>query len=713
MSAAPRPSRRQRSDRGAVAVVFALLSVVLLGFAALGVDIAQQVSSKHLLIGQLDAASTAAASQLGNGGGTAGAVDAASSFFAKNGPGELDLRNVDFWCVAARKLNGDNTAFNPAMVADLQIPTSTRSGGVCNPDAAAAGTIWRQQDYQNRVRSWDGQRFSMSCSTKLCAVPCALTAQPANGWAAGVSVANNRPVTCNTIRVGAERGVPFSFAPVLGIDEGSTGSQISVACAGSCGAVAPNPMDVVVVADRTLSMTEPLACTLTGVRPCRDFRTDLVDGIKGMLQVMTPEQQYVALGALGPSEYARSTAEGKNCDSTGKGLVYPGASSSTATSGSWVPVSFKNDYLGSPDSNGRRVVNTTSRLVQAIDCLDNIDSTRENRLVNTRTALASPLKSAARYLLNKPGENNNIASLGGANRSGDIRKVIIFETDGEPWEAAATTTGSVTLDNTSEVFSAYTDFTTTSYTTPTPTVGSEQNGTPRSVTPGPASPYNQASYYPATYSTGTGAAARTYNYTYRYRTSTTMTTSTRTGTGGQQACQNFAQVAEQAKAAGILVITVGYNLSGAQCSGENDVRTPPGTGALPGPNTATGTPWISDLQPTGCRQGGSGTQAAPYTQKTSCAQNMTLTYTVPQSTTTTISAIGSGDALVTDVLAGASGGKDLPVAEANGCSTPALTADENADDDLFFCAARGDDLAPLFVTALSKVSTGVTLIRLP
>lgn len=710
MRAAP---RRHRSDRGAIAVIFALLSVLLLGFAALGVDIAQQVTSKQLLIGQLDAASTAAASELGNGGGTAGAVEAASSFFTKNGPGELDLRNVDYWCVVARKLNGDNTPFDPAMAADLQIPTSTRSGGVCNPDAATANTTWRQQDYQNRVRSWDGQRFSMSCDTKLCAVPCALNAQPANGWDAGVSVANNRPVTCNTIRVGAERGVPFSFAPVLGIDEGSTGSQISVACAGSCGAVAPNPMDVVVVADRTLSMTEPLACTLTGARPCRDYRTDLVEGIKGMLQVMTPEQQYVALGALGPSEFTRSTAETRTCTSSQRGLVYPGASPSVAASGSWVPVSFKNNYLGSPDSNGRRTVNTTSRLIQAINCLDDIDSTRENRLVNTRTALASPLKSAARYLLNKPGENNNIATLGGASRSGDIRKVIIFETDGEPWEAAATTTGSVTLDNANEVFSKYTDFTTTSYTTPTPTPGSVQNGTPRNVTPMPASPYNQETYYPATYSTGTGAAARTYSYAYKVRTSTTTTTNTRTSTGGQQACQNFAQVAEQAKAAGILVITVGYNLSGTQCSGENDVRTPPGTGALPGPATTTGTPWISDIQPAVCRQGGSGTQAAPYTQKTSCAQAMTITYTVPQSTTVTTSAVGSGDALVTDVLAGASGGTDLPVAEANGCSTPALTADENADDDLFFCAARGDDLAPLFVTALSKVSTGVKLIRLP
>ena len=141
----------------------------------------------------------------------------------------------------------------------------------------------------------------MSCSDTLCAVPCALQAKTTNNWNPGNSTYNNRPIKCNTIRVGAEQDVPFSFAGVMGINEGSTGSQISVACAGSCGAVAPNPMDVVVVADRTLSMTCRSAASLTGDSPCTDYREDLVNGIKSMLQVMTPEQQFVSLGALGPS----------------------------------------------------------------------------------------------------------------------------------------------------------------------------------------------------------------------------------------------------------------------------------------------------------------------------------------------------------------------------------------------------------------------------
>ena len=91
----------------------------------------------------------------------------------------------------------------------------------------------------------------MTCSTTLCAVPCALNAKPGQQLEPGQLGRQRLPITCNTIRVGAEQDVPFTFAPAIGVDEGSTGSQIAVACKGSCGAVASNPMNVVVVTDRT------------------------------------------------------------------------------------------------------------------------------------------------------------------------------------------------------------------------------------------------------------------------------------------------------------------------------------------------------------------------------------------------------------------------------------------------------------------------------
>ena len=604
-----------------------------------------------------------------------------------NGEGTLDSSKIDFWCVVARELQDGSTPLDPPQVAPLQIPTAVQSGGVCNPDGKANEVNWFQSSYQERPRAAGGTR-SMTCSATLCAVPCALGATSSNGWTAGNSLANGQKIRCNTIRVGAEEDVPFSFGPAIGIDEGSTGTQISVACAGSCGSIAPNPMDVVVVADRTLSMTQPLGCTLNGsTSSCdHDYRADLVTGIKGMLQVMTPEQQYIALGALGPSELTRSAAEGKTCNSSQKGLVYPSAQVSTALSGSWVPMSFKNDYLGSADSFGHRSVNTNSKLIQAINCLDDVDSTREGRLSDTRTALASPLKAAARYLLGKPGDENNIALLGGGNRSGTVRKVIIFETDGEPWEDSPTT-GAVTLDNNADIFSRYTDYTTTT-TTSGPVLGN--------VTAGRPSYISRPSQCPSFGS----------QCTYQYRTDTTTKTDTRMANGGQKACQNFKQVAALAKQQGILVITIGYNLdSSSMCSGNNSV------GSLPGPDTVRGTHYISNITPSSCRQSGSGTPANPYVPKSNCTQ--TITWTVPQTTTLTTWANGSGDASVTSVLAEASGGPDVPLGASTGCTGTAQIAAENSDTDLFFCAAQGQDLAPLFVTALSKVTSGVKLIRLP
>ena len=106
--------RRKRSERGAVAVLFAVLCLVLFGVAALGVDLAQQVNRKHQLINQLDAASTAAAAKLGAENGTiTDAVTAAQAFFAANGEGELDPDKIDFWCVVAREAHRRQRAAQP------------------------------------------------------------------------------------------------------------------------------------------------------------------------------------------------------------------------------------------------------------------------------------------------------------------------------------------------------------------------------------------------------------------------------------------------------------------------------------------------------------------------------------------------------------------------------------------------------------------------
>ena len=48
--------------------------------------------------------------------------------------------------------------------------------------------------------------------------------------------------------------VDYIFAPVIGIEQGNTGSVSAASCRGACGAE-PSPLDVVMVIDRTGSMT--------------------------------------------------------------------------------------------------------------------------------------------------------------------------------------------------------------------------------------------------------------------------------------------------------------------------------------------------------------------------------------------------------------------------------------------------------------------------
>ena len=60
---------------------------------------------------------------------------------------------------------------------------------------------------------------------------------------------------CNTIKLQTSSTIPYYFAPVIGINNGSTGAVNAASCKGSCGAAAA-PIDVVMVLDRTGSMSD-------------------------------------------------------------------------------------------------------------------------------------------------------------------------------------------------------------------------------------------------------------------------------------------------------------------------------------------------------------------------------------------------------------------------------------------------------------------------
>jgi hypothetical protein len=309
-------------------------------------------------------------------------------------------------------------------------------------------------------------------------------------------------------------------------------------------------------------------------------RNMMVAGIKSMFQKMTPSQQYVALGTIGRS----SNSAPISCKSSPSG--------SSATSGPWMPVPYSQNYLNSSGTD----VNTSSQLIQAVNCLTSS---------STGTSLAAPMKSAARYLL----DPNNLPSP--ETRTGTPRKVLIFETDGQPNESAATG-GFTTLTDGNDVFSK----------------------TDRIKT------------------VGVGLAMR-----YYYN-------------GGHEACENMKAVAANAKAAGVLVITIAYNLGGNDCD-------------------------IDDSTYSGTRDCKTAANACHYSVYAT--------------------SIGTAPTKVTDALAASASPSEAgDVSDAdNSCVSGIEQWEENHDGDFFFCASSGTDMQAIFAAALTQAANGIRMIALP
>jgi hypothetical protein len=487
---------RERGEDGAVAVLVALLAVVLFVCAALAVDITQKSLTRQTLHDTLDTAAHAGAYALPGDG--VGAKAAALAMAKANDPSVVP--QVDLWCVVA------STGALKTVKAS-QIPTT------CNPGAAPYD-----------VAHYPGLR----CNTKLCAIPC---------------VAEEGDV-CNTVRAADSKVVPFDFAPIVGIKQGNTGAVSSVACKGSCGTESPNPLDVVIVADRTPSMAD-------------DDRDAMVDGIESVLLKMDPTQQYVALATIHKSKNNASCVTEDTPSSEG------------ASGGKWIPVPFSNNYVTGTTT---KTLNTASTMVQGLNCMP---ASKQGAF---GTHLAGAIKGAARYLLNM--DSNNLSSL--PARVGTPRKVIIFETDGQPDETL--NGGSTNLTTSGDI------------------------GTGRN-------------FY------GNG--------------------------NGEKGCDNFIDVANQVKAAGILVISIGFG----------DANSAPCERAITssGQDRTPRAPWVRNY----------------------------------------LSAAASVDA-------------DGDASDAdNTCSTTAQRTTENGDGDYYYCAATGAELGPIFASAISSVSSSIRLIQMP
>ena len=417
----------RRGERGAVAVIVAISLVMLMAAAAIGVDIAKLAYERQTLQNSLDAAAAAGVLKLPDD--PTAAVLEAQKFASDNMVG-AQLGSITP-SVALRCVTSYNTTTKSpdwaTVLAVCGISSHTFNALDCNEDAG------------------------------ICSVPC--------------TTANH----CNTIVVKYNKTVDYSFGPAIGIPTGQTGAIVSAACRGYCGTVAPNPMDVVVMADRTPSMADGFTTTdtWTSVKystPSGSL-SNMKSGIQDMLGSMNQDLQYVAFGTIALSWPSSSN---KVAEPSG-GEAFTDADYQSCTkysctwdpdnkkwhfAGSWVPIGYTNHYTKT-DSSGVVSVDTSTTLGKSVGQLDISDSkvsypsasTGKSTSSNEGTHLAAALKGAVRYMLN----TDPVTDAGLPKRPdeyGTPKKVIIFETDGSPSEIFNSDSSALNLSNSLDVGSA-------------------------------------------------------------------------------------------------------------------------------------------------------------------------------------------------------------------------------------------------------------------
>ncbi|MEE9534304.1 MAG: VWA domain-containing protein [Acidimicrobiia bacterium] len=337
--------RRLNEDDGAILVLSAFLLIILFTLAALAIDITMKSNDRQYLWNSADAAALAGASQLPDDGLSAEAL--AMQFAIANDADLAGNLTTGFRCLV-----GDRDDDGQPDAADIP--------AACDPGADIAITA-----------------PPFVCADGICTAPCV----PADGD------------RCNTIVLNANATTPYAFAPAIGIDEG-TSSVVSAACRGSCGGAVVEPVDVIIIIDRTGSMTA------TDLQQAKDAAL-------AMLDFFNPTLQHVGLAVLGAGDAGV-------CNDL-----------KPENGGSWLGVGLSSDYkdILNWDINGDGTLDldSTSKLVNKINCLNHSSQ---------GTNLGSPIKDTVHFrpdalseLLNngRPGVRKGIILLsdGGANEPGD------------------------------------------------------------------------------------------------------------------------------------------------------------------------------------------------------------------------------------------------------------------------------------------------------
>ena len=347
--------RRVENDDGAILVLSAVLLIVLFALAALAVDITLKSTDRQHLWNSSDAAALAGASQLPDG---LSAESEATTYALAN---DVDLAGnliTTFRCLVSDRDNNGSPDFG-------EVP------GACDPgpDVPASGPPW-------------------VCANGICTAPCV----PADGD------------VCNTIVLETEKTTDFAFAPAIGIDQGTT-DIVSAACRGSCGVGLTGPIDIILITDRSGSMS---SADMDKVE-----RASLA-----MLDFFDPAQQHVGLAVLPPARTGNECVDETDYED-----------------GRWLIVPLSNDYKDTLnydfDGDGTPDLDSTSELVDRIRCGTDDGYTDLGSPIRDATGETDEVGDHAyAELLNngRPGVKKGILFLsdGGANRPSSVPNPCLF-----------------------------------------------------------------------------------------------------------------------------------------------------------------------------------------------------------------------------------------------------------------------------------------------
>lgn len=331
------PRRERPREQGQIIVLFVFALIVILGTAALAIDVGLLRNANQNLWNALDAGALAGAQVLPDDPAAAEAL--ALQYAEENFPGDLPTGvTPTFRCIVGAVGGNPRPGDVPA---------------VCDPGPNAAWT----------------------CNAKICASVC-MPYAPEND-------------ICNAITLESTASIPYRFGPAVGVTTGTTKDVVSAACKGACGTRSAEPVDLVLLVDRTPSMDS------TDIENARRA----ADSVRSSSS-NNPAEQWMAMGLIGP-------AEANNVCQPDDTIVSADPNSATDMR-RWIPVPLSG--IGAPLNQNYK--NSGSAMANAL-----LVSCFQSSPGDVATDLADPFDMAIETL---------------AGGRSDATKGIILMTDGQP-----------------------------------------------------------------------------------------------------------------------------------------------------------------------------------------------------------------------------------------------------------------------------------------